>query len=194
MHSSEGQGHADFGAEHPIVTKAKMGAATATGALLGVAVGGPVGLGVGATIGGIVDVVRHRMGKKAKTTLAGVPNAPHVVLTPIRMAFPHVTPSAAHATAALAASSPPPEATKLYGYLKAHPFDAMLGDVTYKSVQMHAIVCAFQKAYNASTAAKTTGPLDGRCLYDAHTAAALMLFTHDDPSKWNPPFPPDPNA
>jgi len=188
---------ADFGAEHPIVTKAKAVGFTAGGAVLG-AVAGPVGIAVGAGVGGAIDLARH-LWKKPKLTAAGIAPAPHVAV-PHLMAMKakggggHVTPKAAVAIVTTAAASPPPEATALYQYLKAHPFDAMLGSVTYTAVQFVYLVKAFQTAYNGTAASKTTGPLGVTGDYDGKTASALVLFTHDDPAKWNPPFGPDPNA
>lgn len=188
---------ADFGAEIPKLTATVLGAALGSFAF-------PVGTVVGGAIGGLVDVVRHKWTKPApvttvkppvaRMTLAGIPPKPKVAVRPIVLAFPHVSPPAAQHVATLAAATPPPEASALYGYLKGHPFDGMLGDATYRSIQVHTLVAAFQSAYNSTAAAKTTGPLPTTGLYDAKTAAALVAFTHDDPSQWNPPFGPDPKA
>lgn len=194
MHGEDGG--ADFGAELPKLTGTILGAALGSLAF-------PVGTVVGGAIGGVVDVVRHRWKKpaaavpvvtKARMTLAGIAPKPHVAAKPIVLVYPHIPPHVAAHVATVAAAAPPPEASALYHYLKAHPYDAMLGGATYKSVQVHTLVSAFQGAYNDTPAAKTTGTLPTTGIYDAKTAAALVLFTHDDPSNWSPPFPPDPNV
>ncbi len=174
-----------------MLTTAKKRGATATGALIGAVVAGPLGLGIGAAVGGIVDLVRHH---SLKSPAAKGAPAPHVAAKPVSKAFPHVTPQKAVQVATAAAASPPPQAAALYAAIKEHPFDAMLGAQTYGASWLTTPVNAFQSAYNATSASKTTGPLSITGKYDSKTAAALVLFTHDDPSRWSPPFPSDPGA
>lgn len=177
---------ADMGAEKinakAIGAKVKPVAVTATATLIGLAVAGPIGLLVGAGVGGAIDWYRHKKHPAAAAPAPapsgpvaidpGLANLKTIKLKPLAMAsmtkaaptipklkLIKMATAAKTATPAspAAATSPATVAAKsaadaLYNYFQQYPFDRMLGDIFWKSNKTGVLVKAFQQAYNEDAA------------------------------------------
>ena len=171
--------------------KVPAAAGTVVGTALGAAAVGlglatlPIALPAGAGAGVIIDILRRK--HKAAVIVTPPPSAPSpAVLRMILRSAPagaNAAQMAASATQAVAA--PPPAATALHSFLKAHPLNKI---GAFDLIARPGVIRAFQIAFNVDPNAVRAFAgkqliVDGA--YDAGTAAALTFYTHD-------PIPADP--
>lgn len=216
-HKPSAPAHAEMAGESAtaVKAKAKTVAATAVGTAIGAVAGGPLGAAVGAGLGAALDWYRHHQKAvaaaailaKARAGASGVSpdlsvRIKPIVLKALAKAAPNlptaqILPLTMRANAATSPSAVNPDpntvaaknaADALYGYFQQYPYDRMFGDVFWKASKTGILVKAFQNAYNADAVTNVvTGPLAVSGYYDAKTAGALTLYTHD-------PIDPDPNT
>lgn len=154
--------------------KAPVWGLTAVGVAIGL-LGGPVGVAIGALVGGGLDFLRH---SHRESWRAWHP-LDELHLRAVRLVAPRVPDALIQHKAAVAGNDPPGAAVALQKFLDDNAEHRAAGDAFWKSQAVRARVAAFQQAFNADIPTSgDVGKLTVSGLFSPKTAAALTLYMH----------------